>query len=673
MSVSLSTIFSWFETGDVPTQDQFQQTFSSFLHKEEDIPMTKITGLNNAFSNTVSTSTFNLHLTDSNAHKTTLAMLNASNLNEDNKAAWRSILGIGNVPDNVGLVDEGVQQSVYNKDQVSEMFMMLEDFTIDGQIRADKIEALGITDLIQATENSIAQFAANNSHYEFQNNDFIAIPAASGSYNLYLYKGGQKDVVANYLPTGLTNITIGMVEGLSVELNKKIDGPESDGSYFTRRFQGVRSQRLISPSISYLTYWNGNDLVGSSMYTDGAKFGVATTTPTEMLHLNNGRLRSKGVVLDDNSETVNNQLSQTGRKLYFTNSVALKTEVLMKENLLTEYLSLPTALTVAQKEQFATAWNNQYSNGQINVYSISPAIIKNDHIVRYLVLQGLNLNLNPSTTSVKFIPVANTLGLGEINCLGFQPSADGTSLMVSIYGDSLQAGIQYNIVIRTTTPTQQTHRTQSNVNVVTNINSIDTSSLGWTKIAYTPNQADVILSTNGSLFGYSSNANNKAYAYEPNTFVGAIKSNPLFPEGSNFYLEMNVSVSFTHVNAVTDVYDFYGYLGLIQSNIGLVLNDNSFIRVINSTFRSGTYYAPVQWNNLSTIANKIESGQTVLQNANIVIMRQGNVYTQLITAAGKTISQTIVATTDAVSLSLAVTNGTGSKNINASIVQAFTF
>jgi len=43
--VSLATIFSWFETGDFPTQQQFRDTFSSFWHKSEKIDATAIEGI----------------------------------------------------------------------------------------------------------------------------------------------------------------------------------------------------------------------------------------------------------------------------------------------------------------------------------------------------------------------------------------------------------------------------------------------------------------------------------------------------------------------------------------------------------------------------------------------------------------------------------------------------
>jgi len=41
---SLAEIFSWFETGDYPTEQQFQETFKSFFHRSEKIPATAIEG-----------------------------------------------------------------------------------------------------------------------------------------------------------------------------------------------------------------------------------------------------------------------------------------------------------------------------------------------------------------------------------------------------------------------------------------------------------------------------------------------------------------------------------------------------------------------------------------------------------------------------------------------------
>ena len=42
---SLAQIFQWFQTGKFPTEDQFQQTFSSFWHKSEKISPAAFDGL----------------------------------------------------------------------------------------------------------------------------------------------------------------------------------------------------------------------------------------------------------------------------------------------------------------------------------------------------------------------------------------------------------------------------------------------------------------------------------------------------------------------------------------------------------------------------------------------------------------------------------------------------
>ncbi|RZK81092.1 MAG: hypothetical protein EOO92_05825 [Pedobacter sp.] len=138
---TLQQIYSWFETGDIPTQEEFQQTFSSFVHKEESISINKITGLESTLNNKLDST----HAADTNAHHALLAKLDASNLNYENSEAWKLALGVGNIPDNVALVDKGEVQEVYNKAQILAMTMLVDDFVADGKIRADKIEALGFS------------------------------------------------------------------------------------------------------------------------------------------------------------------------------------------------------------------------------------------------------------------------------------------------------------------------------------------------------------------------------------------------------------------------------------------------------------------------------------------------------------------------------------------------
>lgn len=50
---TLKTIFGWFSAGKTPTADQFKDTFKSFWHKSEKLPLTQLIGLNDVLDNIV--------------------------------------------------------------------------------------------------------------------------------------------------------------------------------------------------------------------------------------------------------------------------------------------------------------------------------------------------------------------------------------------------------------------------------------------------------------------------------------------------------------------------------------------------------------------------------------------------------------------------------------------
>ncbi len=118
MAVPLSTIFSWFEKGDVPTEYQFRQTFSSFRHSDEKIRMDDVTDLNQAFQKMLPVTTFTNHLEDESAHHSVLAKLNASNLTPDNINEWKERLKI-----NLAATVDGPGETgnVYTKEQIGEI------------------------------------------------------------------------------------------------------------------------------------------------------------------------------------------------------------------------------------------------------------------------------------------------------------------------------------------------------------------------------------------------------------------------------------------------------------------------------------------------------------------------------------------------------------------------
>ncbi|KQT20944.1 hypothetical protein ASG22_16120 [Chryseobacterium sp. Leaf405] len=140
MAVPLTTIFSWFEKGDTPTQSQFQETFSSFRHIEEKIKMADVEGLNQTFTN---------HLNDENAHDFVLAKLNASNLTAANVDAWKEKLKI-----NLAATVDGSEETgnVYTKEQIRQIMNMFQAKDNELLERINSINKILATDDVNLDE-----------------------------------------------------------------------------------------------------------------------------------------------------------------------------------------------------------------------------------------------------------------------------------------------------------------------------------------------------------------------------------------------------------------------------------------------------------------------------------------------------------------------------------------
>lgn len=153
MAVPLTTIFSWFEKGDTPTQSQFQETFSSFRHLEEKIKMADVEGLNETLTN---------HLHDENAHQSVMAKLNASNLTPANVAEWKEKLKIHLAATVDGGEDTG---NVYTKQQIGEILTVFQ--TKDDELlgRIAKINEMLASDDVNLDElQKIVDYIKENRH-----------------------------------------------------------------------------------------------------------------------------------------------------------------------------------------------------------------------------------------------------------------------------------------------------------------------------------------------------------------------------------------------------------------------------------------------------------------------------------------------------------------------------
>lgn len=172
MSTPLHTIFSWFETGDFPTEAQFKDTFLSFYHKECLIPMQSIEGFEEIFQSFASAEAFQAHLKDPNAHAGFLALLDASNLTSAHVNHWKNKLGINNV---ATIDNSDGPGNVYTKIQVDGFVDELKDADKDLALDIEKIKKVLLSnDLSLDDLQEIVNFIKKNRE------DIEALKAISG-------------------------------------------------------------------------------------------------------------------------------------------------------------------------------------------------------------------------------------------------------------------------------------------------------------------------------------------------------------------------------------------------------------------------------------------------------------------------------------------------------------
>lgn len=130
---TLSSIKNWFRTGLKPTQAQFWDTWDSFWHKDDAIPVSSVEGLSSLMAGKTDNSAFNNHLNDNNAHPHTHTALQVS---ETNDRFWLSAAE-KEIIENIILGGNGfVKNFIPSGDtvtvQVNTQYFIYEDLVVEG-------------------------------------------------------------------------------------------------------------------------------------------------------------------------------------------------------------------------------------------------------------------------------------------------------------------------------------------------------------------------------------------------------------------------------------------------------------------------------------------------------------------------------------------------------------
>lgn len=208
MSTPLNIIFSWFEKGDIPTEDQFKETFSSFRHLDEKIKMDEVTGLQEAFQKTLSVATFTNHLEDQNAHNLVLAKLNASNLTAAHIEEWKKKLKI-----NLAATIDGNGEigNVYTKEQIREIVNvfqtkddeLLEHITkINGMLISNDVSLDTLQEIVDYIKENRAQVELlKDTMITSISDDKVHLAGSYSNWGAVTYQNQFNDVVYGKIKT----------------------------------------------------------------------------------------------------------------------------------------------------------------------------------------------------------------------------------------------------------------------------------------------------------------------------------------------------------------------------------------------------------------------------------------------------------------------------------------
>lgn len=173
------------------------------------------------------------------------------------------------------------------------------------------------------------------------------------------------------------------------------------------------------------------------------------------------------------------------------------------------------------------------STGAPDVNLISPPIIQNQYnTIEYVLLRGVNLKLNTTAMSIQILSADKATVVVTIPNSQIQLYDDGLSLVFYYNFHNFQIG---EFFIRLVSGAK-TYITTLSLKIVQSIENINLNAIIWDKMykdGITPTPSDTAIGAN---FTVTSSTGNDIIP------TISFKSNELFAEGENFYIEMKITL-----------------------------------------------------------------------------------------------------------------------------------
>lgn len=255
------------------------------------------------------------------------------------------------------------------------------------------------------------------------------------------------------------------------------------------------------------------------------------------------------------------------------------------------------------------------SDGAPNVNLISPPIIQNQYdSVEYVLLRGVNLKLNTTAMSIQILASDRQTIVATIPNNQIQLSDDGLSLIFFYNFHNFPID---DFFIKLVSGSKVYISTLS-IKIVQNVDNINVGDITW-DIQYAN--------------GVSPNPNNVCQGgsftvTHPLGISGVpslnVKSAEIFPQGSDFYIEMKITLLSSYGNASTG--GFKSYIGLGYSNSP---NSAAISSLINTSFTRLTYNDAVS-NDIFNNTNYMFNIGGATSEYSVIFIKTGNLFRTII-------------------------------------------
>jgi len=267
----------------------------------------------------------------------------------------------------------------------------------------------------------------------------------------------------------------------------------------------------------------------------------------------------------------------------------------------------------------------QGSTGSMTVYSVSPPIVQTQYnSVEWVLLSGTNLLLNKDSCKIELLD-ATTKTIELVIPTENIKSESSTELLFYYNFQNFKLG---EYIIRITSGVK-IYTTSWTLNLVSEVNNVDLNSITWDikyKEGFVASSDDVYQGATTSLLTPLISASQIS-----SSPIYVAKSNEIFSQGEDFYIEMNIDLStksFSNTNSNQKSFIGLGYSSSVNDFINQTLLGLNYLFGDNSTY--------VVYNTDNTLVSSTTNNTSLT----IKIIKTGNLFRCIIGSINKSITLT---------------------------------